>query len=88
MMSVQLCPFFPDDENHPAPLTLAFPTDTSTPQAAVPIHFIHSPAQPFCDQLGCLCQQQRQEKTVLLARIASGELVLHQEGGKQTGGKS
>ena len=82
-MSVQLCPFFPDDENHAASLMLVFPTDTSTPQAAVPIHFIHSPAQPFCDQLGCLCQQQRQEKTVLLARIASGALTLWQEGGNR-----
>ena len=82
-MSVELCPFFPDDENHPAPLTLAFPTDTRMPQEAVPIHLIHSLAQPFCDQPACLCQQQRQEKTVLLARIASGALTLWQEGGNR-----
>jgi hypothetical protein len=78
-MSLQLCPFFPDDENHPAPLTLAFPTDTSTPQAAVSIFLIHSVEHPFCNKPDCICQQQRQEKAALLAGIASGVLILRQE---------
>ncbi len=83
MMSVQLCPFFPDDENYPAPLTLAFLTDTRMPQEAVPVYLIHSLAQPFCNNTSCLCQQQRQQITELLLRVGRGELMLHQEGGQQ-----
>ena len=79
-MSVQLCPFFPDDERSPAAMTLAFPTDTSTPQEPLPVYFIHSLAQPFCNNPGCLCQQQRQQIAALLAGIASGALTLRQEG--------
>ncbi|HEY7416585.1 MAG TPA: hypothetical protein VH593_15445 [Ktedonobacteraceae bacterium] len=79
-MSVQLCPFFPDDENYPAPLTLAFPTDTRMPQAVVPLFLIHNLAQPFCSNPGCICKQQRQQKSDLLSRLVSGELTLRQEG--------
>ena len=85
VMRVELCPFLPDDENHSAPMMLTFPTDTSTPQAAVPIFLIHSLAQPFCDQPGCLCQQQRQQIAALLVRIASGALTFRQEGGQTSG---
>jgi len=30
-------------------------TDTSTPTTPIPIYYLHSVEQPFCNRPGCLC---------------------------------
>ncbi len=77
-MSVQTCPFFPDfPEGYQEPLTLAITTDTQTPQTVVPVFLIHSLQNPFCNNPRCVCQEQRKQKTSLLASIIRGEITLH-----------
>jgi hypothetical protein len=77
-MSVQACTFFPDfPEGYQAPLTLAFTTDTQTPQTLVPVFLIHSLEAPFCHNPRCVCQEQRRQKIAMLASIAHGETTLH-----------
>lgn len=73
-------PEFPDDGRQP-PFTLRFTTDTSVPQSIVPIFFLHSFADPFCDNPLCSCQEQSMEKAALLARIARAEVALHRASG-------
>lgn len=78
-MSVQTCTFFPDypDRDDYQSLTLAFPTDTQNAQTLVPVFLIHSLQFPFCDNPRCVCQEQRNQKTSLLASIIRGEITLH-----------
>jgi hypothetical protein len=77
-MSVQVCTFFPDfpGESQQVPLTLAFATDTQTPQTIVPILLIHSLKEPFCDNPHCVCQTERVRKNAVLLSITRGEAIL------------
>lgn len=92
-MSVRVCTWFPDfpEEGKQQPLTLGFATDTSVPQAIVPILLIHSLKDPFCNNPHCICQAERVRKNALLLSITRGEVNLRPanrfqeplEGGKQ-----
>jgi hypothetical protein len=77
-MSVHVCTFFPEfpGEGESFPQMLPFTTDTSVPQTVVPILMIHNLKDPFCTTLGCICQQNRTQKSALLARIVRTELKL------------
>jgi hypothetical protein len=60
-----------------SPLTLAFATDTSTPQPIVPVFLIHSLKEPFCDNPHCVCQVERVRKNMVLLSITRGEVMLY-----------
>ncbi len=86
-MVATTCPFFPDfpEQDQQAPLTLAFQTDTRTPQSVVPVFLIHTLAQPFCSQPSCVCHQNPVAVTALLAAIDQGALVLEEIGDTSKG---
>jgi len=65
--------------------TLAFPTDTQTPQPIVPVFLIHTLEQPFCAQPSCACHQNQVTVTTLLAAIDQGALTLGVVGNGTTG---
>ncbi|HLG65072.1 MAG TPA: hypothetical protein VKY19_24255 [Ktedonosporobacter sp.] len=71
--------FTTPNTEHPG--TLAFPTDTQTPQPIVPVFLIHTLEQPFCSRPSCTCHQNHVAVTTLLAAIDQGALTL----GKITG---
>ncbi len=79
MRSVQTCTFFPDfpNQDYQPSLTLAFTTDTQTPQAVIPVFLVHRLDAPFCNQPRCVCQEQRMQKIMVLASITRGEVTLH-----------
>ena len=49
------------------------PPDTATPQADVPIYFVHSIQHPFCTLSGCWCKTFGQDVTALITAIGKGE---------------
>jgi hypothetical protein len=59
-------------------LTLRTPTDTATPQPVIPIFFIHTIENPFCDQPVCWCQASKAGIAPLLTDIRNGDMLLHE----------
>jgi hypothetical protein len=53
-------------------------TDTATPRKPVPIYFIHSLEQPFCQNPLCTCHRQQQEVKKLLGHIVEGTMTLRE----------
>ena len=53
-------------------------TDTAHPQAVVPIYFIHTIQQPFCNRPGCWCQTNKARVTPLLDALKNDELMLRE----------
>lgn len=84
-MSATTCTLFPDfpEEEQSAPLTLAFQTDTQTPQPVVPIYLVHKLQQPFCGDPGCVCQQHRPHKTALLESVRLTDLTMQRFQGEE-----
>ena len=42
----------------------------------IPVYYIHSFEQPFCDNPLCFCQLQRQETVKLFVQVIEGKLLL------------
>ncbi len=53
-------------------------TDTASPNAPVPIYFIHSLERPFCKNLRCKCHWQQQQVKRLLGNIVEGAMTLRE----------
>ena len=51
-------------------------SDTARPITDIPIYFIHSLEQPFCDRSGCWCQSNQAPITQLLTATKTGALLL------------
>ena len=58
------------------PPVLSFDTDTATPRQQIPVYYIHSFEQPFCEVATCKCQKQRQEISRLFIKIVEGKFEL------------
>jgi len=66
-----------DPYEHPA-FALQSATDTTYPQAVVPIYPIHTPESPFCPLPGCWCHTDQQKIAKLLEQIKEGVLTLRE----------
>jgi len=59
-------------------LTIPYPTDTAHPQPSIPIYFIHSIKQPFCNNPSCWCKTNKARIAPLLKAVQTGEMLLSQ----------
>ncbi len=59
----------------PHPAFLAQESDTAHPQPHIPIFYIHSLRHPFCKNLLCPCQHQRQEAAQFIGLVAEGRFL-------------
>lgn len=62
---------------HPSPAPQR--TDTvAPPTPSIPVYYVHSFEQPFCNNPLCLCQVQRREVVKLFVQLVEGKLLLEQ----------